>query len=103
MAPHRRESGDESPEAFELKVRSILVAHDQSKGLETFMGRSGRVSERLNRSRPLSLAWMETLPFGPGSPAELLVYNTHPTARATTNRPSGAKVGASRGADPIRR
>lgn len=46
--------------------------------LEQYLGPSGRVSEILNRKRPLTLAMIRKLNAGLGIPAEVLIQNLPP-------------------------
>jgi HTH-type transcriptional regulator/antitoxin HigA len=46
------------------------------KDLEPFLGTSGRVSEVLNRRRPLTLAMIRRLERGLGIPARILIRET---------------------------
>ncbi|HCU57410.1 MAG TPA: transcriptional regulator [Anaerolineaceae bacterium] len=46
------------------------------RDLEQFIGPSGRVSEVLNRKRPLTLNMIRKLNAGLGIPAEVLIQNT---------------------------
>jgi len=46
------------------------------KDLEPWIGRRSRVSEILNRKRPLTLAMMRRLHREPGMPAEILLRRT---------------------------
>ena len=46
------------------------------KDLEPFLGTSGRVSEVLNRRRPLTLAMIRRLERGLGIPARILILET---------------------------
>jgi HTH-type transcriptional regulator/antitoxin HigA len=45
------------------------------RDLEQYIGSSGRVSEVLNRKRPLTLAMIRKLNAGLGIPAEVLIQN----------------------------
>ncbi len=46
------------------------------RDLEKYIGPSGRVSEVLNRKRPLTLAMIRKLNAGLGIPAEILIQST---------------------------
>jgi HTH-type transcriptional regulator/antitoxin HigA len=82
-------------EAYEAQHHEILppdpieaiVYHLESRGLtrrdlETYIGGRGRVSEVLNRKRPLTLEMIRALHTGLGIPAETLIqpYPLHQTA-----------------------
>jgi len=54
------------------------------KDLEPFLGTSGRVSEVLNRRRPLTLAMIRRLERGLGIPAHILIRE--PVGRRPTGR-----------------
>jgi HTH-type transcriptional regulator/antitoxin HigA len=60
--------------------------HLRPKDLEAFLGSSGRVSEVLNRRRPLTLAMIRRLERGLGIPARVLVQE--PKARYRVRRTS---------------
>jgi len=47
------------------------------RDLEEYIGGSGRVSEILNRKRPLTLPMIRKLNAGLGIPAEVLIQNPH--------------------------
>jgi len=47
------------------------------RDLEEYIGGSGRVSEILNRKRPLTLSMIRKLNTGLGIPAEVLIQNPH--------------------------
>jgi HTH-type transcriptional regulator / antitoxin HigA len=76
-------------EAYEDQHYPILPAdpveaikyHMESRGLdrrdlEQYIGPSGRVSEVLNRKRPLTLGMIRKLHNGLGIPAEVLIQNS---------------------------
>ena len=69
--------------------------HLRPKDLEPFLGSSGRVSEVLNRRRPLTLAMIRRLERGLGIPAPILIAETV-SRPGTVGR--GTKRGGSRGA-----
>ena len=50
----------------------------QPRDLDPFLGSSGRVSEVLNRRRPLTLAMIRRLEHGLGIPARVLVQEPSP-------------------------
>lgn len=52
------------------------------KDLEPFLGMSGRVSEVLNRRRPLTLAMIRRLERGLGIPARILIQETRRRPRS---------------------
>jgi len=57
------------------------------KDLEPFLGGSGRVSEVLNRQRPLTLTMIRRLEHGLGIPARILIRESEgPPARRSTKR-----------------
>jgi HTH-type transcriptional regulator/antitoxin HigA len=57
----------------------------RAKDLEPFLGSSGRVSEVLNRRRPLTLPMIRRLERGLGIPARVLIRET-PRRSATRRR-----------------
>ena len=59
------------------------------KDLEPFLGPSGRVSEVLNRRRPLTLTMIRRLERGLGIPARILI-------RETVGRPTRGRAGRKR-------
>lgn len=106
-----------SPDEAELDLWSLLIAHyeernfpiglpdpveairfrlDQS-GLEPaallpFLGSKSRVSEVLNRKRPLSVAMIRALHRGLGIPAEVLLQESvKPTRRPRATKSTGRK------------
>jgi HTH-type transcriptional regulator/antitoxin HigA len=70
----------EHPIAFPDPVDAILFRMDQEdlkpRDLEPFIGSRSKVSEVLNRKRPLSIAMMRRLHEGLGIPAESLLKPT---------------------------
>lgn len=82
-------------EAYEAKhhpiappdpIEAILFRMEQSgmerKDLEPYLGRSGRVSEVLNRKRPLSVDMIRRLWEGLHIPLESLIQDTRPHRHA---------------------
>jgi HTH-type transcriptional regulator/antitoxin HigA len=94
------DTGEDTPESEELEVLSMLVeAYEKTnfpigapdpidylqfvmdnrglsrKDLEPFIGPRGRVSDILNRTRPLSLEMIRRLSFGLDLPASVLIQD----------------------------
>ena len=57
---------------YTLEARGL-----ERKDLEAYIGSSGRVSEVLNRKRPLTLRMIRKLNSGLGIPVEVLVNESH--------------------------
>lgn len=119
-------AGQNTPEADRLDVLATLVEAYEAKhypidppdpiaaiwfrmeqqgltpqNLEPFIGTRARVSEVLNRRRPLSLSMIRRLAEGLGIPAAVLIRPTGaPSARGAAGKPSSrgiARKAASRG------
>lgn len=80
------------PDPIEAIRFRMEQQHLRAKDLEPFLGPSGRVSEVLNRRRPLTLGMIRRLERGLGIPARILIRET--VRRPMTRR--RGKRGASR-------
>jgi HTH-type transcriptional regulator/antitoxin HigA len=57
-------------------LRTVMESRDLTrKDLEPYLGSRGRVSDILNRSRPLTLEMIRRLSFGLGLPAAVLIQD----------------------------
>ncbi|MBI2073815.1 MAG: transcriptional regulator [Gemmatimonadetes bacterium] len=81
------------PDPIEAIRFRMEQQHLRPKDLEPFLGPSGRVSEVLNRRRPLTLGMIRRLERGLGIPARILIREA--PKRPMTRR-QGRKRGASR-------
>lgn len=64
-------------------IKYAMESRDLSRSdLEPYIGGSGRVSEVLNRKRPLTLRMIRKLHDGLGIPAEVLINETPPEYQA---------------------
>jgi len=72
----------DEPDPIEY-IRFLMEQNDMTrKDLEPYLGPRGRVSDVLNRKRPLTLTMMRKLHEGLGIPAEVLIQNSGNTAHA---------------------
>lgn len=81
------------PDPIEAIRFRMEQQHLRPKDLEPFLGPSGRVSEVLNRRRPLTLGMIRRLERGLGIPARILIREA---AKGPMTRRQGRKRGASR-------
>ena len=72
------------PDPIEAIRFRMEQQHLRPKDLEPFLGSSGRVSEVLNRRRPLTLGMIRRLERGLGIPAPILIQE--PVVHASTAR-----------------
>ncbi len=79
----------EPPDPIDAIRARMQQQHLRPKDLEPFLGGSGRVSEVLNRRRPLTLGMIRRLEHGLGIPARILIRESDaPVGRTGKQRRS---------------
>ena len=74
----------EAPDPIDAIRARMEQQRLRPKDLEPFLGGSGRVSEVLNRRRPLTLSMIRRLEHGLGIPARILIRESEAPARSPT-------------------
>jgi HTH-type transcriptional regulator / antitoxin HigA len=83
----------DAPDPIDAIRFRMEQARLRPKDLEPFLGSSGRVSEVLNRRRPLTLPMIRRLVRGLGIPAEVLIQErTRRSAARSTRKGRGARI-----------